>query len=271
MRTLVIGFAALGAALAMGCGDDSRPPGDSGTTRIDSGPGIDSGPRPDTGPLPDTGPRPDTGGMTGMCPAGMCDLLTNGCPAGQACYFLAPAMGEPAVPTCDMSGTGGDGATCTSYRDCQEGFFCDSTAGICRHYCCMDSDTGCPTGQTCAVSFVDDMGNPTGIGYCAFPDNCDPAAQTGCMVAGQGCYAQGMDGSTICIAPTMMLTEGQTCESLNACSPGFTCVDTGTGAKCHKYCNATDMTGCAMEQTCSSLSLPAPVDHVGICTPVMGG
>jgi hypothetical protein len=269
MRTLGLCFSVLVAvATVVGCGDDDRSGIDSGPVMIDSGPRIDTGPRPDTGPLPDTGPR-DSGG-TGMCPAGMCDLLTgSGCMAGQACYFLAMAAGSPAMPVCDTAGTGGDGAACTDYRDCQEGFFCDSGAMICRHYCCMGSDTGCPTGQECAVSIVDDMGMDTGVGICSLSDTCDPAAQTGCP-DGQGCYTRGADGSVICIGSLMNLGEGEACGmATNNCAPGFACFGVGgEPAVCHKYCNATEMTGCADGQTCGSLGYPAPVDHVGLCTPV---
>jgi len=297
MRSIAVTCAlATAAVAAIGCGSDSRGmriafERDSGRhdagpitldSGVDSGPVItlDAGPRDagfDAGPRDagfdagrDSGPRVDSGPVTGMCPMGVCDLLTgSGCMAAEGCYFLAAAAGTPAMPTCDTAGTGGDGATCTSYGDCQEGFFCDTSASVCRHYCCMGSDTGCPTGQTCAVRFVDDMGMDTGVGYCAVRHTCDPATQTGCA-AGQGCYTQGSDGSVICIGSLMNSTEAATCGASNDCAPGLQCFGGGGGAtRCHKFCNATAMTGCASGQTCSSLGYPAPIDHVGICTPPM--
>jgi len=257
-------LAALSIVLFTGCGDDNRSSTDTGIMRVDGG-HVDSGPLPDTGPVPDTGPLPDSGTSTGMCPAGMCNILTaSGCATGQGCYFLSMMMGGTPEPLCDTAGTSGDGATCATYADCQEGFFCEGTT--CRHYCCGMADTGCPTGQTCAVQLVGPGGVETGVGFCKLPDTCDPITQTGCAM-GQGCYTQGSDGSVICIGSLHDAAEGTTCMASNDCAPGLQCYGAG-GADpvCHKFCNVMTMTGCGMGQTCDAVGIMA-LPNLGICTP----
>lgn len=250
-----------------GCGDDGGRP-DTGVadsavdstapdTAIPDG-GVPDGTVADTG-TPDS-TTADTGTPpTGMCPVGDCDLLTNaGCEAGSACYFASPMMGAPAAPTCAMAGTGGDGADCTGIQDCQEGFVCDNGAGVCRHYCCGGSDTGCPTGQSCLVSIVDDMMMPTGVGICRISDTCDLLAQTGCP-DGQACYPGGGDGTVLCV-DAGAAASGAACSFANDCVPGAVCLATDV---CASLCNITDMTGCADGETCNGLT-GAP-EGVGVC------
>jgi hypothetical protein len=182
--------------------------------------------------------------------------------AGQSCYFLAMAMGAAPMPVCQMGGTGGDGASCTDYTMCREGFFCDTEAGVCRHYCCADSDTGCPVGQTCAVTFTDGMGNPLGVGYCKLPDVCDPIEQTGCMGT-QACYPS-RDGFA-CATPGTT-TEAGSCMFANDCVGGLICAN--MPGQCMKLCRPMAMpTGCAMGQTCSGLM---GIEGIGVCNPPMG-
>lgn len=263
MCTLMVGTLALS-----GCGDDGggRDTGPADTGTVDSATpdtSVPDGGVPDGTPGDSSTPdstTPDTGvPPTGMCPAGDCDLLTNaGCEAGNACYFAAPAMGEAAVPTCAPAGTGGDGDACTMIQDCQEGFVCDNGAGVCRHYCCDGADTGCPTGQSCLVSIVDDMMMPTGVGICRIPDTCDLLAQTGCT-DGQGCYPGGGDGTVLCVGAGTAAS-GEACSFANDCVPGAVCLATNT---CATLCNTTDMTGCADGDTCNGLT-GAP-EGVGVC------
>ncbi len=256
--------------LAAGCGDDDRPPTDAGTPAGDAGPPRDAGPPGDAGPPRDAGPGGTDGGMGGMCPPGDCDLLTNGCPAGQACYMLSAMMGVAPVPTCQPSGTGMTGMTCATYGDCAEGYICvqnppPATGGKCQHYCCGGSNAGCPTGQTCAVQFTDMSGADLGAGYCKLPDVCDPTAMmTGCG-AGEGCYISD-DGSGTCIASTHSYTEGMTCMAANDCAPGLACYSVGMGGPtCHQYCNTTMMGSCTtMGAMCNSLGIAA-LPNLGIC------
>ncbi len=281
MKTLgLFSCAALLAAVALGgCGGRKSPTG-----AMDAG--HDGGPPPsdagihDSGPTPDTGTITDSGSGGGMCPTGDCDLVGNGCAAGQSCYFLlASADAGMPMPLCDTSGTGMDGDACTNYTDCADGYFCLSTGagtmGTCKHYCCGRSDGACPTGETCAVEFTDRMGHDTGVGYCQFPDTCDLAAQTGCP-AGEACYPNGNDGSVLCIAPGTA-TEGQSCMAINECAGGLSCFGTGDGDGgvrniCMKLCDmAATPTGCATGQMCQSLGSSSAFGTIGVCSPPAGG
>jgi len=267
----------LGLLMLAGCGDDSGRGIDSGTARdssvVDSGVTLMDGSMIDTGTAPpidsgmDTGMTPPTDGGTGMCPSGACDILSNvGCGTGEGCYFAASAPDAGPAPVCAMAGTAGDGAACTGLQDCQEGFLCDMAAGVCRHYCCGGSDTGCPLGQRCAISIVDGAGMTTGVGICRLPDTCDLLAQTGCP-AGESCYPNG-DG-VICGASSDGVTEGGACMFANTCAGGLICVN--MPGMCAKLCDR-DMAGgptCGSGQTCGGVTgLPA---NVGVCTPPAGG
>ncbi|MDW8362142.1 MAG: hypothetical protein RMK74_07065 [Myxococcales bacterium] len=226
---------------------------------IDSGGGTDAA--GSDAPTPDTG-RTDSG-AGGLCPAGECNLLTNaGCPTGQACYFLAESAGMPPRPMCQPAGTGGDGARCTSYMNCREGYTCDTGAGICRHYCCMESDTGCPTGQSCSIVLVDDMGNPLGVGFCKLPDVCDPIAQTGCM-GEDACYPT-RDGFA-CARPGTR-GEGAACMYVNDCMGRHICA--GDPARCMRLCRIGMAGDCGMGQTCVGVM---GLEGIGVCNPPRGG
>lgn len=250
--------------LAAGCGDDDRPPTDAGMMPGDAGPPRDAGPPGDAGPATDAGPPAGDAGPTGMCPAGECDLLTNGCPAGQACYALSAMMGATPAPVCQPSGTGMTGDTCATYGDCSEGFIC--VTNKCQHYCCAGSSAGCPRGQTCSVQFTDDMGTDLGYGYCKLPDVCDPTATPSGCGTGEGCYIA-MDGSGTCITPSHMYTEGMTCMAANDCVPGLACYSIGTtgGPTCHQYCNTMMMGSCMTAgMMCNPLGIAA-LPNLGIC------
>lgn len=207
-------------------------PRDAGVDGANDGGGNDSG--------------TDGGGpSTGMCPDGPCNLLTSeGCSAGQACFF--DAMAES--PTCMVAGPGGDGDACSTLTDCKEGFHC--LGGRCRYYCC-GSDERCPTGQACGGGLI-----------CMFVDECDPVEQTGCA-DGEGCYPAVSAGSVSCATPTSDAgTQGDSCELVNGCEPGFACIgDPGT---CAQLCDPTIATpGCPDGTSCGGLAGFA--DDVGVC------
>jgi len=175
----------------------------------------------------------------------------------------------PASPMCQPAGTGTSGTACMNYSECAEGFTCiqnpSGTGGKCQHFCCGTPGSGCPTGQSCDVQIIDEMGNPTGVGYCKLPDVCDPTMMMSGCGAGEGCYI-GMDGGGTCIASTRNLTEGMTCTAANDCAPGLACYSVGTGGpQCYKYCDGMAMPSqCATGQTCNSLGLTV-LPNLGIC------
>ena len=248
----------LGMALAlMACGDDDgREPGtDSGTPGVDSGtPGTDSGtPGTDSGtPGTDSGtPGTDSGMSTGMCPVGDCDLVSNaGCDAamGEGCYWLLPMEGADPEPLCNPAGTGTTGTPCDAPFDCQEGLTCDE--GECRKVCCGGSDATCDPGDIC-INFSDGAGMLTGFGACRTPSDCDVIEQTGCP-EGEACYVISNDASVDCITPPVDGgTQGDSCDSLNSCAPGFLCLTPeGGSSACVQACNpmspvCPDGTSCA--------------------------
>src|SRR5690606_18795798 len=100
------------------------------------------------------------------------------------CYVLITSEGGDPTTVCTMAGAGGDGASCTTYSQCQPGLTCDMDTMTCRRYCCGGLTSDCPsgTGQIC-ITFSNAM--PTGI--CTAPASCSVVPQSGCE-AGQGCY-----------------------------------------------------------------------------------
>lgn len=255
----------LGLLMALGCGDDdgngngtdAGSPVDSGRPGVDGGgPGTDGG-----GPMPMDGGI-DAGSSMHSCPAGACDLITNaGCGAGEACKLVVTAEGMPPSPNCIPAGAAGDGETCSAGGDCQEGLHCQD--GTCRAYCCSESRTGCPTGQSCLTNLVDQMGNATGVGLCGVPSGCDLLAQDCPM--GEGCYPTGDAGD--CVRPTgVNAMQGGSCTATNDCAPGFACINatTGGGDTCAAFCNREGGDpACPMGFRCNGVTgFP---DIVGVC------
>jgi len=262
MQTLRFVTVASAALLLFGCGDDRPPPSDSGSDTsiaVDTGTG-DTG-TGDTSPPTDTGTRPDSG--SGTCGGDACNLVTGGgCGPGEGCHFLAPMEGADPTAICAGTGTAGDGADCMSYMDCQEGFSCvtpmGAMMGTCQHYCCpggAGSDSVCPTGQTCTTTFAG-----TDVGFCSFPDDCDPVSMVGCSGA-EACYP-GPDGTFQC-AMSGDLAEGDTCDMfVNECQAGLACLM----GQCFRLCNSMTMMGCGPMQMCT-IGLTG-FDSLGACDPV---
>jgi hypothetical protein len=253
---------AAAAVLLVACGDDSRPVTDGGadtSVTVDSTVG-DSSPPTDSSPPVDTGVPPTDSGTGGSCGGDACDLVTGGgCMAGQGCQFLAPMMGADPTAMCVPAGTAGDGATCMTYMDCQEGFACvtpeGAMEGTCQHYCCpgsAGSSSPCPTGQTCSTTFAG-----TDVGFCAFADDCDPVGMTGCAGT-EACYP-GPDGTFQCATPGD-LAEGDTCDMfVNECEAGLACLM----GECYKLCDTESGMGCGPMQACSIML--SGFDSLGAC------
>lgn len=267
MRTLL--FLSLSLSL-VACGDDDGRPVDSGTG-VDSGPitpvdggGTDSG----TGPGTDSGMGVDSGMMmSGMCPAGACDLVTNsGCDStmGQGCYYAMAEGG--ASPMCLTAGTAAEGAACTSDGNCREGHTCSPLTNTCVRICCGDSDASCNTGDQCSP-YADSEGNPLGFGFCETPSGCDFRNQTGCT-AEQECVYLSMDGTTGC-RPNRGGTAGQSepCDPAE-CRPGFLCLGDAGSRRCAAGCDPSAATsGCGMDLVCYGLTGWA--ENIGGCLPAM--
>ncbi len=253
----------LACSLALvACGDDDRPADDPTTTDRDMGDTPrDFGPPVDSGPV-DLGGDIDMTTSTSMCPEGACDLVSNeGCEAGDGCYFAAAAAGEPPAPLCAPAGTLGDGAACSNANDCQEGFICVGDPGVCRKICCADNDEDCDpttTGQLCLINLVDEAGDPTGVGACQLPDDCDPVAQTGCE-SPEACFPSG-EGAFTCATPGPG-TQGSSCES-EGCAAGFLCINADGGAICAQVCDTADPTCDDAGTSCGGLT---GYEDIGVC------
>lgn len=264
MRTLL--FLSLGLSL-VACGDDDGRPRDSGTG-VDTGtPVVPDGGGTDTGtPVPDAGGTDSGMMMTGMCPAGSCDLITNaGCDSamGQACYY-AMTEGGAASPMCLTAGTAAEGAACTSDANCREGHTCSPLNRTCVRLCCGDSDSSCNIGDQCSP-YADEDGELIGFGFCETPSGCNFAAQTGCE-AEQECVYLSMDGTTGC-RPNRGGTAGQSeaCSESVACQPGFLCL--GEPGRCAGACNPmTTPTTCGAGLVCFGVTDWA--ETIGGCLPM---
>lgn len=211
--------------------DNDADPGDSGMMDGDTAVPVDTG----------TDTRPDADSSTGaMCPAADCDVVSNaGCGAGEACYYASLSASEDPSPMCLPVGTKGDGESCESLNECQEGSFCfiriGNTTGVCRHYCCGDRAV-CPgRAQLCDVAIA------PGIFFCDEPETCDLIDQSGCEEAGTeyGCYLVSQDGALRCLRSTENGEQGDECEAANACAPGFVCAGTASGgaSRCQRFCS----------------------------------
>lgn len=257
----------LACSLVIACGDDdTRTDDDTDTTTPrDMGPGADLGPGVDLGPAPDLGPGVDMGPATSMCPTGACDLVTNaGCTGGEGCYFAAAMAGEAPAPLCAPAGTLGDGASCAAANDCQEGFICLGDPGVCHRICCADNDADCDpgtTGQLCLINIVDADMNPTGVGACQLPDDCDPIAQTGCD-GSEACFPSG-EGAFTCSTPGTG-TQGEECGD-TGCAAGFLCISQPDDmpAICAQVCEIADPS-CGTDLGCGGLN---GYDEIGVCVP----
>jgi len=250
-----------------GCGDD-RPPGDASVADADTG--LTDGGGTDSG---GTDAAMDTG-TSMQCGGNECNIVTgDGCPVGQGCYFLSTGPNTEPMAICQPTGFGTDGVPCMNQQDCQSGWDCVPGLRVCLKLCCFGDDSACPSGQRCSTRYVwmDAAGTTieTDGAYCSGSVDCDPLAQTGCGT--EACYTDTPgDGSLLCAMPGVS-AEGEACTALNDCAAGLYCVGSGAGLQCHRYCAVSTGMPCGAGQTCTTLSLPAPLDDLGMCAPPAGG
>ena len=181
------------------------------------------------------------------CPApgGTCDVGLQNCPAGQACHH------DGAAARCLPSGSGTDGAPCTSEAQCAAGYYCTNAGNVCRRYCC--GTLGCGTGQLCA------SGGTTGsnLGLCLV-SNCDPVRRSGCP-NNSACYplvVQEGSVTTACLS-VGTIRIGASCEADSGnCVPGAACF----GTTCRQVCRPSNPS-CASGSCTAS---PGAID-LGAC------
>lgn len=209
-------------------GEDSSPPPpmDTGTVGTDTGPGC---------PIP-------TGKACGWSP--QC-----GCSSSQNCDFTA----VDGTVACETAGSVGVNGLCTGLGQCAKGLSC--IAGICMPFCTTASD--CTGSGTPICHAVNDGGSPPKDipGYLVCMQQCDPRAPASICGSGVGCgIVDGTAGQTTCTAAG---TGGDTADcSTNpfSCSPGFTCVNTGTAQECLAWCRVGHSGDCSGGLTCVSFS-----------------
>ena len=244
-RTL---FACLFVVVGVGCGDDDGSVVDSGSI-VDGGSDVLTDAAPpdaDTG-SPDTGMRMEdcSPRTSGSCETGKCSYVTErsdrlyaGGYWGCVDDAVAKAEGEPCDFTVDA--TPENMSDLLVADDCEQGLACFTGMHSdlrCQRLCDLDAD--CLDGETCGL-----VGDVPVVKICQVFAECEPIYQTGCA-PGEGCYTILNEADVlvyICAAPFRpTATEGEECDSVNACEVGFDCVAATRDARvatCHAYCNA---------------------------------
>ena len=170
-----------------------------------------------------------------------------------ACQVSADSNGN-ASHKCIQSGTGDDGAPCSSTSDCRAGFACvgETGAGECRPYCCdMDANTcGAPqdgsTGKTfCGERLLLEPGR-------------EPTLRVPVCIPAEACS---LDELYPCTGSSCRCAADQTC-TVVAGTTG--CVTPGTG-KVGEACPCAARFFCSSQNQCVKICKTAPGE--GDCTP----
>jgi len=199
------------------------------------------------------------------CVSAACDLITNGCDAGNACYYLPRHVNASPQPRCSTAGDNTAGSICSDQERCGPGHGCDPLRR-CRRYCCEPGErTGCPDGEGCVLEFRDTADQGLGVGLCQPCAVCDPITSMGCG-AMEACYPAGNDGSCFaCAAPRVNGRVGSTCTTSSDCRPGLGCRPAAESV-CATYCSVRATSGCADTETCTAIGYTGLPD-LGFCVP----
>jgi|GEM_PF-1404216 len=171
--------------------------------------------------------------------AAACELYTDSCGAGRACYAHS---GELA---CLWEGVGQAGDECRYLDDCAGGLTC--LGSRCRPLCNNEGEENacedlCP-GESLLASGI--LGVSACLGATCTADSCG---------AGQGCYW--LDGLACGWSGNLGL--GSDCTYANDCRAGLSCLGApGQDHKCHALCGGEGMPSCDAVCTSSPFSLSA--------------
>jgi hypothetical protein len=223
--------------------DATAPDVEPGTdvTTVDAPP-SDS---PDTTPSTDVAvPPADARDAPPACSDTPCRLIRPqcGCATGEGCVLdiMAPAGVERGV--CITTGTVPEGGFCSARPDCVAGTDCYT--GLCRRFC-RQSGTDCPAGQVCeSVSAPGASMGTTTYGVCT-GEVCVPATGAGCPASLNCDILVHTDPSGGMARTVSYCTDAGTvpfsgaCSSTRLCAPTFTCLVSGTGHACGRFCRVT--------------------------------
>lgn len=204
-----------------------------------------------------------------MAPPPTCNTYDEDCEEGQKCMPWADDGGSAwnALKCVDITGDGSHGDPCTvednglsGIDDCGLHHMCwgidpDTLMGHCIAFCdgTPEQPSCAPANTTCVIA------NNNTLNICL--PTCDPLVQA--CPEGEGCYPS--DNGYIC-APNSASEdsglEGDACNFINNCQPGFACTD------------AENLLGCMANACCSpvcDLNAPDPCPNPEtMCRPIFG-
>jgi hypothetical protein len=212
------------------------------------------------------------GSTTTTTIATACDVFTQDCPSGEACY---PTSSNPAAD-CAAAGTGGPGNGCSQNGHCAIGFTCvvTSSGGECNEICQIGGAPVCP-GNGIVCQPLGGTGIPD-FGVCSAttpstipstttttmpPATCDVFLQD--CLSGFGCYPTGTVPATQCL-PAGTLPEGATCASLTSCQAGLVCIGSTLGTACRQICELGGPAICAGFSGCTAVP-GSNIPDFGVC------
>ena len=177
-------------------------------------------------------------------------IIPVACQVGEKCSLVR----IPGPFVCQPAGTRGDYEACALESDCGIGYACVSfgEAPQCVALCRADAD--CP--QTGGLELCLGRNQPgKSPVFCERVTKCTPPLSQ--CSAGQACYeyrssSQQMSYVEGICSVTGIKAEGASCDRLNDCVEGLTCVETspGVGALCREVCTVSGTVPCPTGQGC---------------------
>ena len=140
-------------------------------------------------------------------------------------------------------------------------------------FCDVDAECQAP-GGLCLLTLNDGMGGSIqDVTICT--ENCNPAKNTGCPVAGTACQLLSENGGqmrflTRC-GDTGVAMQNAPCASSDDCAPKFGCFNTDpadpNANACFKWCEVNGVQACPAGTVCNALDTPILVgnDEYGVC------
>ena len=184
---------------------------------------------------------PPDGGPVDSMQTAFCDpVIQQGCSrAEDSCHVGASGGFE-----CLLSGTGGEGASCTKPSDCMPGTGCfdfNQQGSKCRRYCDSQAPSCPSTTPFCSVLVRSRYGAcmpmpvPTDAGTTVV-SGCDPIKQSGCTRTEDACFVFDT-GELACLLFGAGVPDQSFCDVHSDCKRGSGCFDGPNGRMCRWYCD----------------------------------